>query len=127
MADVTCEALGKVVMRYGIIGTETVVYEAWEDYDGHSTYRTEGERKLGRVGTRRLTDELEALPKMSRERSERVRDWHDDQYQEAYDAIFAAFPELRAEIPFGDDENGGPLGYGSMGSVTVFGRAITRG
>jgi hypothetical protein len=96
MANDTRIAHGLTVQRYTVIGTTITVYEAWESTApvgsslyGHGTLlRIEGQL-LGRVGTRRAT--VEARPGVL------VGTWSLDQEQdeeeEAYAAIIAAFPE----------------------------------
>jgi hypothetical protein len=92
-------ANGLIVERYNIIGTRRWVYDAWEPSErngempfSHSTIRTVDGRWMGRIGTRRLPAELEALPAYSSERARAVGAFHEAQYEEAYAAIIAAFP-----------------------------------
>lgn len=95
------QANGLTVEKYNIIGTHLWVYGAWERtsalgsrYEGHSTIQSANDGGwLGRVGTRRLTPELDALAPYSQERFDAVCAFYDAQYAEAYAAIVAAFPE----------------------------------
>ena|SRR5688572_11776287 len=92
MATSTVLANGLTVESYGIIGTDALVYAVWEAYAGHSTYRHDDAGvKLGRVGTRRLPTDLDAL--RGNERYTRVRAWQEAQYAEAYAAILAVYPD----------------------------------
>jgi hypothetical protein len=87
------EANGLIVDRYEIIGTGWDNIDAWEAYDGHGTYRhTADGVKIGRVGTRQLPSDLEALPR-GEDRRLAVGAWYAAQYTEAYAAIEVAFPE----------------------------------
>jgi hypothetical protein len=97
-------ATGVVVKRTRIIGTATVIYDAWEPTrlmdatDGHSTICSGSDCAragwLGRVGTKRLPRELDALPANSTERLLAVRSWHAQEYDRAHAAILDAYPEL---------------------------------
>lgn len=85
-----------------IIGTDHVVFYAHEPYAGHSSMRTIEGRSMGQLGTRPLPPEIEALPGYrarepgsGAERSAAVRKWHQDQYDDAYRAICAEWPEAR--------------------------------
>jgi hypothetical protein len=105
----TKQANGFTVQKYTIIGTSHVVYDVWEYYDGHSTMRSQdGGCWLGRLGTRKLTPDLDALPAWSQERSDAVGAFHDHQYEQAYVAIVETFPEAAA-------------GRRQMGSIEVSG------
>jgi hypothetical protein len=79
---------------YKVIGTQLTIYEAYEDYDNHSSIMTFDGKWMGRVGTRRLTEELEALPAYSDERIQAVTAWQEAEYEEAYDFILSQVPEL---------------------------------
>lgn len=89
-----------LVQRYKIIGTELEVFEAWERETGktgtsffsHSTITTIDGQWYGRVGTRCLPADVEALAPGSDERIARVRDWHQRQAQQAHESIIAAHP-----------------------------------
>lgn len=84
-----------VVTRVRIAGTRCLVYSAWEpSQDGtyHSTITHRGAVRYGRVGTRGIPAELDALP-YGAERARRVRAWYDADYARAYPLIEAAFPE----------------------------------
>lgn len=98
-----------VVNRYRIIGTDIYVYavyayadgKAWRDYSTHQTF--DG-RSYGRVGTRRIGPDIEAMAG-----DERIAAAHAHsaaQYDEAYAAIVAHYPEAAG-------------GHRSMGQITV--------
>ena len=88
---------GKVVRRYNIITTKLYVYDVYEKTAGvtgeHSTITTIDGIWYGRVGTRRLTPELDSLPTYTVERSNAVHGFLQQQYDEAYALIHQAFPE----------------------------------
>lgn len=97
MSETRTLTTGEVIQKTRIIGMNLDVYSAWEPTEDHAhstitTFEDYGPW-YGRVATRRLTPELDALPAMSRERSEAVGRWHEAQYEEAYALILAAFPE----------------------------------
>lgn len=86
---------GQIAVRYQIIGTRIWIYALYEpsSYCGpHSSLLTIDDRCHGRVGTRRPSDDLEALPS-GPTRSAAVCAFYEAQYQEAYTALRAAFPE----------------------------------
>jgi hypothetical protein len=99
-----------VVTKSRIIGTDYVVYTAWEPDGygaGHSTITYERFPftgwpdltqfgKWGRVGMERLPQALEDLPAGSDERGRRVREWQAAQYERAYNIICDAYPEARS-------------------------------
>lgn len=88
------------IKAYRIVGTKIRVFSAFEPYNGHSTFtHDDSGNRLGRVGTRPLPASLAILPIMSEERSQEVRRWRDQQYQEAYRAIIDEYPEARCGIP----------------------------
>lgn len=93
MAQDQRQANGLTVVRYGITGTDLTVYTVWEPYAQHGTSYRLDEANVGRVGTRRLPADLEALTAYSSERSKAVGAWYAAQYDEAYAAIVTAFPE----------------------------------
>jgi hypothetical protein len=93
---------GVIVKRYSIICSPTVVYSAWEPQNGHHTVTTINGVWMGRIGTDKLPNELEALRPMSQERSDRVRPWIAQTYERGYENILAAFPHL-AEIEHRSD------------------------
>ena len=81
------------ITKTKILGTTITVYAAYEPYAGHSTFTHLNGVRVGRVGSRQLPAELDALKSMSTERSTRVRAWQAAQYEEAYAAIIAECPE----------------------------------
>lgn len=95
------------IQRSQIIGTTTWVFDVYEPYAGHSTFSHFDGVRWGRVGTRPLTPELDAIPPMSDARIAAVQAFHTAQYDEAYDAIVAKFPEAWE-------------GTRSMGSIDLF-------
>jgi len=90
-----------IVNRFRIIGTRTLVYQAlerWSSENGigsHSSLTSVDGRDgwYGRVGTKRLPANLDALPAMTQERFDAVDAWHGQEYDRAYAAIIAAYPE----------------------------------
>ncbi len=96
---------GALVQRTDGMGF--TVYAAYEDYDGHSTYMHEQGIRMGRIGTRRLPAHLDALEARSDERLERVGNWHDSQYREAYVLIGEAFPEAKGTRSMGEVSHSG--------------------
>lgn len=85
--------MSKIVHKTRIIGTKLTVFSVWEPYAGHTTTMTIDGQRCGRVGSRLLPAELNALRAMSEERYVAVKAWHAAQYGEAYAAIVAAHPE----------------------------------
>lgn len=79
------------IIRTQIIGTDHVIYSAWEAYDGHSCYRTQPD-KLGKITCRRVPASLDALT--GDVRYAVVTDWLRGLEREATDAIVAAHPWL---------------------------------
>lgn len=95
---------GLTVNAGRIIGTPHVVFSCYEPargYESHSSFLTINGQHMGRVGTRRLPPEIDALPgpyvygvaDEGAARMAAVDRWHRDQYEECYRAICAAFPE----------------------------------
>ena len=91
-----------IVQRIPIIAS-TVVFTVYEktvfELDargGHSTITTfDGlEGWYGRLGTRRLSDEINAI-QVGEKRFEAVDGWQRAQYEEAYEAILAVYPGLK--------------------------------
>jgi len=89
--------------RTRIIGTDTVVFSAWEPSRGtmspnawsHSIISTlGGDSFLGQVGSRHLPIQLSTLPAMSAERSAAVRAYHAAEYQRAYSLIRDKYPDI---------------------------------
>lgn len=87
-----------VVRRVQIIGTQHVSYSAWLPVAGSpygfSTITTIDGQQYGRLGTERLPDALENLPVRSQARSDRVREWQINVYDNAYNMICEAYPAL---------------------------------
>lgn len=86
----------KIVQKYNIIGTNLVVYNAWEPSSvmgKHSSITFIEGKCYGQIGHRFMSPEIEALPAGSKERIEAVQKAYDEQYQEAYRLIVEAFPE----------------------------------
>ena len=65
--------------------------------------------RMGRIGTRRLPAHLDALEARSDERLERVGNWHDSQYREAYVLIVEAFPEAEGTKSMGEISHAGTV------------------
>lgn len=99
IATINKQIEGKIVTRYNILGTREIVYAAYEPSDirgKHSTIETfDGfPGWYGRIGTRALTPELDALPALTAERWNEVKNYFADQAVEAQDLILKAFPHL---------------------------------
>lgn len=85
------------VRKTRIIGTRCVVYSAWEPSSllgKHGTVTTNAYGDwIGRVGTRAISPEVEKMKGGSPERCAAVDAHHKAQYEEAYAAIIARYPE----------------------------------
>jgi hypothetical protein len=89
---------GHLVWRFRILGTTTWVHQAWAPVAGlfgapYSTLTHAEDRWWGKLGSERLTPELDALPALSAERSRAVRAWQDARFEAAYPLIVRAFAE----------------------------------
>lgn len=85
------------VHRYNILTTIHVIYAVYEpgaNWYTHSTLHHDGSEYLGRLGTRTLPPDIDALPAMSDARIEAVREYHQMQYNLAYQVILTAYPHL---------------------------------
>lgn len=107
----------KIVNRYNIALTEVQVYRVFEEYDGHSIMTSEvcghvgpNHKFWGDVSSRKLPAILDALAPYTKKRSDKVREWLDACYAEAYAAIYKAFPHLM-----------GIAHKKSMGDIETFG------
>ena len=90
----------QMVHRTPILCSTTVVFSVWERgtlCTTHSSITSDEQGWLGRLGTRRLPAELEALP-AGDERSTRVRAFHAEQYEAAYAAIVAEYGEKEPAV-----------------------------
>ena len=86
----------KMIDKYSIIGTNVIVYQAWEPsgvFGAHSTITTIDGKWYGRIGTRWLPPYLENMLAGSLERIQTVSKWLKDQYEEAYKLILQVYPE----------------------------------
>lgn len=92
------------VHAYRIIGTPHVIFECYERtraYSTHSSFLTIDGKHMGRVGTRALPPEIDALPgpytpgvsDQGAARLAAVKRFQRDQYEECYRAILETFPE----------------------------------
>lgn len=84
-----------IAHRFGIIGTTTVVYQAWEPstmMGRHSTVTFFDGECYGRIGTDPDGSKFDHLP-VGEERFAAVAAAYDERYQLAYAAILEAFPE----------------------------------
>jgi hypothetical protein len=81
------------IQRSQIIGTRTWVFDVYEAYAGHSTFTYFDGKPWGQVGTRQLTSYLDSLEPFSDFRMGAVQAFHRMQYEIAYTAIVAEFPE----------------------------------
>lgn len=88
-----------IVQRYRILGTKCYVHVAYAKVDtflenDFTTLNNDDKFGwLGQIGSERLPAELKALPALTDERQQAVRQWREERYQEAYKAILEAFPE----------------------------------
>ena len=95
----TREINGRIVTRTQIIATGLVVFEVWEPSGGwgsHHAFTTIDGKRYGKLTTRTLPDNLNALPSFSDERYESVRSWRRDLDAKAQWHIMAAYPRLAA-------------------------------
>jgi hypothetical protein len=86
----------KIVDKFSVGGTNIIVYNAWEPsgvFGEHSTITTFDGEWYGRIGTKRLSPEVEKLPAGSKERIDAVGKAFEEQYEEAYRLIEEAYPE----------------------------------
>lgn len=86
---------GRIVRRYRILSTQTVVYDAWEPANVHSTHSTItfiNGTCYGHIHSRRDDSTFAHLP-VGPERSAAVRAHYDASDAESYALIVAAFPE----------------------------------
>lgn len=102
----------RAIIRTNIAGTRVQVFSAWAP-DGHgnpshSTVRYIGDALYGRIGTERLPEEIDRLPRSSAERSEAYNAWRQETCREAYELIRRAF--------LGPDAIDGAFGH-DMGEV----------
>ncbi len=70
-----------------------VAYEPSSFMGPHSSIFSIDDQWFGKIGSRELPEDLEALPARSEKRSKAVKTWQMAQYKEAYDAIIAEHPE----------------------------------
>ena len=107
---------GAIVQKYGIIGTTTTVYRAYRPSSvcgDHANICTIGGAWYGDVASERPPADVDALPPRSTERFVAVSNWYAAKYAEAYQLIFAAFPESRTPGRRG--------GRQDMGSIETWG------
>lgn len=92
----------RVLMTH-VLTTRMIVLSVYEDLDknppkfySHSTLmRADDGDQYGKVGTRVLPPELDALPAMTGVRSNACLRFHNAQYEAAYAEVYARFPELK--------------------------------
>ena len=103
MVNITRKIRDKKISAHGLIGTSYVMFKAYEPsgiMGNHSTithYDDDG--WYGDISTRRLPEDIEALPKYSNERVEKVHEWQEKNYMESRKLIFEAYPELNELNP----------------------------
>lgn len=107
MRQITLNNKLYIVNAIHILGTREVVITAWEhdqptkenNFHNHSTithFEVDGKvQRFGKVATRELPDDLNALPAGSDERIRAVQHYHSELGREAEIAIHAALPETR--------------------------------
>lgn len=84
-----------IIQRSRVIGTNTVVYTAWEPSKlrgNHSTVTTFDGKWYGRIGTDPERALFDHIP-VGDDRSEAVQEAYEQRFRVAYDAILKAFPE----------------------------------
>ena len=94
--DADCLVDGYLVRRYRIIGTRSIVYDAWEPAqpaDGHSMLTGHGGQWWGQIGSGPLPAEVDALPAWSDARSRAFRAWQRREHARAYTLILRVFPD----------------------------------
>jgi len=92
-----------LVRRYRILGTQTVVYDAWEPdvrtartgdgFFGHAMLTHHAGRWWGQIGTGPLPASVDALPARSEARGLAYRAWEAAEHERAYVLIVQAFRE----------------------------------
>ena len=93
------------IRKINILGTNTYIFSAWEPttlkgtnhtpiIPSHSTITTINGQWYGRIGTREITPELNSIP-VGLERFEKMKEYREGQYNEAYQAILTEYPELK--------------------------------
>lgn len=122
-----------IVARIPIIGTKTIVFNAYEPTNmsrhEHSTITTINGKWYGTIGSRTLPKDLDALKPMSDERSRKVGVFHEKNYQEAYKQIIKAFPEAKGGHPSMGElvtYDGDAKRYGSLYRDVQSGRDIIK-
>jgi len=86
---------GLIVKRFRVIGTQTVVYQAWEPSGirgRHSSVTTVDGQWYGKVGTDPDPALYDHLP-VGDERSRNLQQAYQERYAVAYQAIIEACPE----------------------------------
>ena len=93
------------IRKINILGTNNYIFSAWEPttlkgtnhipiIPSHSTITTINGKWYGRIGTREITPELNSIP-VGIERFKKMKEYREEQYQKAYQAILAEYPELK--------------------------------
>lgn len=89
---------GRIAQRTNIIGTRLWVYKVWEHSSvldgGHSTITSFGRDWYGRIGTRRITQEINAIA-VGPVRFKACDEWRREQARQAEALIHEAFAETR--------------------------------
>lgn len=100
-----------IVVTTRVIGTRIDVFSVWERTSGyagpHSSFFTIGDVLMGKVGARRLPFEIDVLPRGDT-RLAAVTAFQQAQYEEAYAAILAEYPQAAQ-------------GRRDMGEITIHG------
>ena len=99
MTNATRTTGAYTVQRYAIIGTQTVAYAAYEPYNGHTSTMHIDNVRMGKVTSRPLPADLDALPARSSARLTAVLAHFDALRAESLAAIVAAFPEAAHGTP----------------------------
>ena len=93
------------IRKINILGTNTYIFSAWEPtilkgtnytpiIPSHSTITNINGQWFGRIGTREVTPELNSIP-VGIKRFEKMKQYREKQYNEAYEAILVEYPELK--------------------------------
>lgn len=84
---------GKFVHRYNIITTPHWVYTVYEpDNRDHTSLFYEGDQRLGKISSRKLPPEIDALP-VGPTRWDAIKVWRDQLDEQIGALINLAFPE----------------------------------
>ncbi len=89
----------RMFTKVRIVGTDVVVFSVYEPstmFGPHGTFTHEGDDCWGRIGTRRPSKEVLAMPVCADERVTAVKAHYAAEYERAYPLIVEVFPEAGA-------------------------------